>query len=310
LSRVGYHKRPNEPEEWVADKPYILMRQGDRIDVEMPTDPIEVMTRYGTLKVNPQTIDSIQFQSDETGVHLITLTDGSKFAGLVTAPALQLKLAGGVAADPVKVPTSEIVRLTLLTKADDAAADGSGSLSLVNQDELVGTLSGQLKLDTSFDTLTLDGAQIRKISHVTAGSPDVTVMMWDDSLVSGQLESPSITCTLKSGLSIDVPLALLDNYENPTPRPSDAMVQKVKDTVTKLAADDFKDRDAAQEALTSMGPVIAGELQDLRASQPPEAQQRIDAILREFATQKKPGAGGAMVPPDMNNAQFFGAVQD
>jgi hypothetical protein len=111
--------------------------------------------------------------------------------------------------------------------------------------------------------------------------------------VSGQLESPSIACKLKSGLTIDVPLALLDQYSNSSPSPSDAMVQKVKDTVTKLAADDFKDRDAAQEALTAMGPVIAGELQDLRPSQPPEAQQRIDAILRLFSTEKKPGATGA-----------------
>ncbi len=293
LTRAGYHKRPNEPEEWTADKPYILMRQGDRINIEMPKTTIEVMTRYGTLKVDPATIQSIQFQSDETGVHLITLTDGTKFAGLVTSPELELKLGGGVAADPVKVPTSAIVLVALVTKPDDDASNAAASLSLVNQDQLVGTLSGQLKLDTSFDTLALDGGQIRKISHVSEGSPDVTVMMWDDSAVSGQLESPSIACKLKSGLTIDVPLALLDQYSNSSPSPSDAMVQKVKDTVTKLAADDFKDRDAAQEALTAMGPVIAGELQDLRPSQPPEAQQRIDAILRLFSTEKKPGATGA-----------------
>jgi hypothetical protein len=316
ISRAGYHKRAGEPEDWTSDKPYILMRQGDRINIEMPTAAVEVMTRYGTLKLDPATIQSIQFQSDETGVHLISLTDGTRFAGLVTSPDLQLKLAGGIAADAVKVPTSSIVRLSLVNKTDDETTPAAGALTLINQDTLNGSLSGQLKLDTSFDTLTLDGGQIRKITHVTPGSPDVTVMMWDDSAVSGQLESSSISCKLRSGLSIEVPVALVDDYTNATPKPSDAMIQKVKDTVVKLAADDFKDRDAAQEALTAMGSVIAGELQDLRPAQPPEAQQRIDAILKIFATQKKAapaGGAGASVDPNMEivpAAVPFGAMMN
>ncbi len=295
LSKAGYHKRPDEPEAPPADKPYVLMRQGDRMNIIMPTDPIEVMTRYGLLKLDPTTIQTIDFQSDETGVHLITLTDGTKFAGLVTSPDLLFKLVGGMPADGVKVPTSSIVRVALVAKSDDEDdAPPTGSLTLVNQDELVGTLSGQLKLDMSFDTLTLEGAQIRRINRASAGSQDVNIIMWDDSEVNGQLESPSISCKLKSGLAIDVPLALLDEYSNPAPLPSEPIIQKVKETVALLAADDFKQRDAAQESLTAMGPVIAGELQDLRPTQAPEAQQRIDAILKVFATRKTAGssAGG------------------
>jgi hypothetical protein len=35
-----------------------------------------------------------------------------------------------------------------------------------------------------------------------------------------------------------------------------------------------------------MGPVAAGVLRKLRESQPPEAQQRIDAVLKELDKQK------------------------
>ena len=44
-----------------------------------------------------------------------------------------------------------------------------------------------------------------------------------------------------------------------------------------------------------MGPVAIGTLKQLRENQPPEAQQRIDTILKELEKQKddkKPAAGG------------------
>jgi len=301
LARIGCRTRADEPDDQPDDqtgnKPFILMRQGDRINIEMPTAAIEVMTRYGMLKVDPAAVKCVDFQSDQTEFHLVELTDGSRIGGLVTSPDLELTLSGGIAGKAVKVPTNALVNLSLVTKSDDDAQSQSASLNMLNQDQLMGTLSGQLKLDTAFDTLAVDGGQIRKISHASEGSPDVTVTMWDDSEVGGQLESPSIACKLKSGLTIDVPLAMLQDYTNSSPKPSDTMVQKVKDTVAKLGSDDFKIRDAAQETLLGMGPIIAGELQELRPTQPPEAQQRIDTILRAFAAQKKPVAVDGGVAP-------------
>jgi len=84
-SRVG--------EEWAFDKPVVLLRSGERIAVKMPTADIEVATRYGLLKLAPQTISALALQNEENGVHEIYLTDGSKFAGLVTAGSFEMKLA-------------------------------------------------------------------------------------------------------------------------------------------------------------------------------------------------------------------------
>src|SRR5690606_15279710 len=65
VSRVGYRKRADEPEEWTFDRPLVLMRQGDRVGIEPPTEPIEVVTRYGTLQLDPQAIAAVVFQSDD-----------------------------------------------------------------------------------------------------------------------------------------------------------------------------------------------------------------------------------------------------
>ncbi|HEV8291077.1 MAG TPA: hypothetical protein VGP94_04115, partial [Tepidisphaeraceae bacterium] len=78
ISRMGYRKRSGEPEEWTFEKPVVLMRTGDRIGVQMPTRDIDVATRYGPLKLKPDSVASIDFQSEENSVHQISLRDGSK----------------------------------------------------------------------------------------------------------------------------------------------------------------------------------------------------------------------------------------
>jgi hypothetical protein len=71
------------------------------------------------------------------------------------------------------------------------------------------------------------------------------------------------------------------------------MVDKIKEVIADLNADDWKKRDRAQAQLVGMGPVAAGVLRKLRESQPPEAQQRIDAVLKELEKQKDPKGAGA-----------------
>ncbi|MDQ3441145.1 MAG: hypothetical protein M3478_12435, partial [Planctomycetota bacterium] len=108
VTRAGYRKRPNEPEEWKFDKPFMMMRSGDRVAVTMPQQPIDVITRYGALKIDAKTIAAIVFQSEEHGVHEVRLTDGSHFAGLVSASQFDMKLAGSGTEQVVKFPVSGI----------------------------------------------------------------------------------------------------------------------------------------------------------------------------------------------------------
>lgn len=291
VSRAGYRKRPNEPEEWTFDKPFVMMRSGDRVAVEMPAEPFAVVTRYGPLSVDPKTLAAIVFQSDEHGVHEILLNDGSHFAGLVGATQYDMKLSGTGGAAPeqvVKFPVSGISRMQFVAEVPEID-ESMPTLKLVNDDELVGSLTGTLKLDTAFDTLTVDAAQIHKLAHAAEGGLDVQLTLWDQSIVSGQLQQPQVQCTLNSGLVLSVPVALIEEYEQPEPAASSAMVEKIKQTVARLNAEDWKERDQAVAELTEMGTVVAPVLRQMRPDQPPEAQQRIDQVLGALA-QSKPAA--------------------
>jgi hypothetical protein len=114
----------------------------------------------------------------------------------------------------------------------------------------------------------------------------VSVTLWDGTSLSGQVQGQSLRVSLSSGGSMQVPLAVVLKYEQPQPQPSNQMIEKIREVIADLNADDWKKRDRAQATLVNMGPVASGILKKLRDSQPPEAQQRIDAILKELDKQK------------------------
>lgn len=303
ISRVGYRKRAGEPEEWPTDKPLVLMRSGDRIGVQVPTADIDVVTRYGTLKLPPKAISAIVFQSEEHGVHDVLLADGSKFAALVNTDSFSMKLAAaaGVAEQTVKFPTSAMGRLQLAAAPE--VDDKAGVLALLNNDQMVGRLSGQLKLETAFDTITISAGEIRKLTRGKGSVQDVQVQLWDDSQMSGQLQDPDVTCQLAGGMSIKVPVGLIGEYNQPLPQPSPQMIEKIKKVVESLNADDWQQRDRAQADLVSMGVAVIGVLKELRPTQPPEAQERIDGVIKQLEKQldkPKSSAGGIVQPMIMN----------
>lgn len=287
ITRLGYHKRSGEPEEWNFDKPVVFMRSGDRIGVQLPTTDVQVATRYGQLKLAPQAVAAIDFQSEENGVHEIFLTDGSKFAGLVNGDTFEMKLSGEGPEQSVKFPASSIRRLQL-AKVQDPDAQAA-VINLTNDDMLVGSLTGALKLDTAFTTLALGAGEIKKLVHSQGSPSDVQVVLWDDTSVSGQLEETEVTCQLKSGVTIKVPVALVEDYSQPRPTPSAAVIEGIKRLVLDLNADDWKQRNAAQEKLIAMGPVVISTLQELKANQSPEAQERIGLVLKALEGTKKAG---------------------
>ena len=300
ITRIGYRKRAEEPEECTFDKPFVALRSGERIGIEMPAEPIEIVTRYGPLKLGPKSISAILFQTEEHGVHDVYLTDGSKFAGLVAAPEFAMKLSAGtpsagstqpadappVGVQTVRFPSSAIARIQFVPPGEGVDEAETATLALANEDLLVGQLTGALKLDTAFDTLSINARELRKLTRGKEGAMDVQVTLWDASVVSGQLQDPSLQCQLASGVTVSIPVALVEEYNQPTPAPAAGMVEKIKAAVAQLNADDWKVRDRAEAELTSMGAVVVSVLKEMRATQPPEAQQRIDQILANVAKKR------------------------
>jgi hypothetical protein len=249
----------------------------------MPKDPIMVHTRFGPMKLQPEALTAIIFQNEENPVHEIRMNDGTRLAGLVDSVMLEAKLASSD--QTIKFPLTSAARLQLkneTTEGDEPTAE----LKLSNEELLVGSLVGKLKLDTGFSLLTLEADGIKSLAKIKESPADVQVTLWDETSFRGQLQDPQVTCVTKGGLEVNVPIALLEEYTQPSPKPSGAMVTKIKELVSTLNADDWKDRQKAQEKLVSMGNIAASILKEQRPSQPEEAQSRIDQILAALDKKK------------------------
>ncbi|MDB5333721.1 MAG: hypothetical protein JWP03_4872 [Phycisphaerales bacterium] len=284
ISRVGYRKRAGETEDWVFEKPMVLTRSGERMVIKMPAASLDVATRYGKLALKPESVAAVSFQNEDNSVHEIFLTDGSKFAGLLGAEAFEVTLDAGEQA--VKFPASAVARLQFSGKVTDVD-DFTPTLRLVNEDLLVGTLTGKLSLETAFDTITVNATEIRSLTHAKDTVQDVQVVLWDGTSLSGQLQDADLSCQLNSGVAMKVPVTLVEEYSQPQPQPSPSMVEKIKGILADLNNDDWKQRDRASAALVSMGPVAAGVLKQLRPKQSAEAQKSIDIVLQKLEEQRK-----------------------
>ena len=295
VTRMGYRKRVDEPQEWTFEKPMLLLRSGDRVNIQMPTAPLEVITRYGRLSLKPAEIGWVSLQNEDNQVHEVQLVDGSRFAGLLTADGFDVKLDTGGAEQTVRFPASTVAKIQMSAKVREPD-DMTPTIHLANEDELSGTLVGKLKLDTAFDAIEVNTPELKSLSHAAdGGAADVQAVLWDGTTLSGQLENQEVVCQLLGGLTLKVPVALIQEYNQPQPQPSAAMVENIKKIVqTDLGNEDWHVRDRARTQLLSMGPAVASVLKQMRDSQPPEAQKTIDVVLSELEKQRKaqntPGA--------------------
>ncbi|MEZ0264422.1 MAG: hypothetical protein ACAI43_06825 [Phycisphaerae bacterium] len=285
VARAGYRRRADETDDGAAanaDKPFVLMRTGERIAIKPPADALTVHTRFGPMKLRPEQLTAVVFQNEEHAVHEVRMADGTRLAAIVEAATLEVKLA---ASDQViRFPQSSAARIQFrpdVTDVDESAPQ----LKLSNDETLVGTLVGKVQLDTGFSMLALDAAGLKGLARVKDSPADVQVTLWDDTNFRGQLQEPVVTCVTKGGLEVKIPIALVEEYTQPLPKPSAAIVAKVTALVAELNADDWQARQKAQEKLVQMGSMVAGVLRELKAGQPEEAQSRIDQVLT--AVEKK-----------------------
>ena len=307
VRRLGYRLRPDEAEDGnaapapPAEKPVVMLRAGDRVVVSPPAAPIAVATCYGVLRLDPKSIASLSFQSDEHGVHEVRLVDGSRLAGVVAQDRFELKPAGAAgggagAKQPVAFAAAAISRLQLAPEVAEVGTDVA-TLKLSNGDLLVGSLSGKVVLETAFDAIEVNAGELSGMRP--GGNPDgdgaaavgeVQLTLWDGATLSGRVRGDVVDCALKCGVSLRVPVAMVLRYAQPDPRPSERAVARIKEVVEQLDDDDWKVRDRAAAQLESMGRGAAAVLKSLREGQPPEVRQRIDQILAALNPETAPPA--------------------
>jgi hypothetical protein len=222
---LGYRPRADEHDP-SADRATVFLRSGDILALAAPQGTVRIVTRYGAVELPLQRIASMVLDSDENGLHVVRLTDGSHFGAILESDQLPLRLkllpivpatrpeSGATANGDVRFGPGTISRVIFNSKIDPL--DAAPTLKLANDDLLVGTLQGELKLDTSLDTLNVDPARIVHLTRTGDGpQAQLHVSFSDDTQFSGQLESLSVECHLQSGTNLQVPVDQLRDFTRP-----------------------------------------------------------------------------------------------
>jgi hypothetical protein len=282
VTRIGYRKRAGEPEEWdFENKTMAYLASGERMRVRLPGGEIHLATPSGAMRLSPSVVSSILFQGGDNNVPEVRLTDGSHFSALTGASAFDLTLVGLSAEQHACIPTAALSRFVFAGEGDVDAM--SPQLTLANGDQFVGSVAGTLSLETPFDTLQLQGEQIKKLTHARQGGQDVQVTLWDDSTFSGRLVESRLSCRLKCGVTIGVPVALLDTYTQPVPTPSPKIVERIEQMAHRLDDQSWHTRRAAQDQILAVGVPAIAVLKRLQPSAPLESSQRITLIIRQLS---------------------------
>lgn len=294
ISRLGYRTGGAELPEWKFDKPMLFLRSGERCAIATPDKPVEFVTRYGALTLQPEQIAIVNLKN-AAGIHEVYLSDGSKLSGILSAPQWPLRLTTASGEQAVPFPLAAITRVQIIALPDEIGA-GKATLSLQGGDIIATRLEGQLKLVTTFDTIDVNASEIRAIAKPDEGLPDVQITMFDQSTFRGTLQTTSLKAKLVGDLAIDVPIAAIRDYDNPQPFPSAGLVERVKASVVKLNAEDWKEREAAETQLISMGPSVISVLEASVATQPPEVQQRLTGVIARLR-KDAPISASRLAPP-------------
>lgn len=297
ISRLGYRTGGAELPEWKFDRPMVFLRSGERCVIIPPAEPIQFVTRYGALSFAPDQVACVNLKT-ESGVHEIYLADGSRMSGLVSNPNWPLKLATASGDEPISFPLAAISRVQLRLLSEDVGK-GKSTLAMQGGDIVATRLEGMLKLQTTFDTLDINASEIRSMSKPQEGLPDVQITMFDQSSFRGSLQTTSLKCKLVGGLSIDVPVAAVKQYDNPQPFPSQALVDQVKASVGKLNAEDWKDREAAEAALIAMGPTIISVLEESVDGQSADVKQRLSGVIKRLSKDLPETPSQLSPPPEV-----------
>ncbi len=289
ITRLGYRRRPGEQDEWnFENKAAAYLRGGERVRVKLPTRAFNLATTSGPIQLDPKVIASIVFQGVDHNVPEVHLIDGTRISALLGASSFDMTLSGLGVEQHACMPAASLLKFSFAAEQETDYL--TAHFILANQDELIGTIGGTLSLETPFDTLHIEGNQIKKMTHTRSGDHDVTITLWDDSTLSGRLVESHVSCLLKCGVGIRVPVSLIDVYQQPLPFPSPLIIEQIRRIAKDLDADQWRTRDAAQTKLVALGPSAMSVLKQLRPGAPAESGQRIDLIMNRLTDELEKSA--------------------
>jgi hypothetical protein len=285
--------------------PHVLTRDGQELLVEANGVGIDLVTRWGPIRVESADLAEIVSLRPADGAsappslqpatgpaagaehvptHRVRFGDGSVLLASLGGPkiALSPRLGGRLELAP-----DQIIRLDLTRRQE--IAPWWSRLETAGGECLVGGLHQEvLRLRTGEGVVEVKGADVREISPVPAMPGGVEVKRWEGGPLGGFLESGEIRFRLSSGQELLVSARQMVHLTCPVRGPAEDFARLLSQRVARLGSERFRERDEAMRELIEMGPIVVPLLEPFREHADPEVRERIRMILEQLKGKAGP----------------------
>jgi hypothetical protein len=148
---------------------------------------------------------------------------------VLSGTLLPKKVALKLQVDPTIVINTEAIRwMTWPMESAEPAADAVAVMR--NADRLIGrTTDEELPIRTAFGEVVIQPSGALSMEFEAAEPHKVTAKMWDESILRGQLERPTLVFTIvPDGPTVELPVAKIASIIRESARPPDDQAKEVE----------------------------------------------------------------------------------
>ncbi|MFP4140856.1 MAG: hypothetical protein ACOCZU_07410 [Planctomycetota bacterium] len=283
MTEWSFQITKERPDEIPFQGPFVTLRTGDRLAFDAGSIDLHFRTRYGQIKLDPEALLNISLDNGANTLHSVTYLNGSKLGGFLLPADISATLR--VENTPVTITRNLVSHFEL---ADEEKRDESLShASLTNGDELFGEVDEQLvELKTDYGTVPLKPGHIKIVGFSPRHLRRAAVVLWNGSVLRGQLMQDSIRFRIAGGPVLDLYPNQCTSIIRSQTMPHTKILKEIETLVAQLGAESYADRQAATELLKKLGPGTIPLLKRFKQrSKDPEIRHRLESVLETLGAK-------------------------
>ena len=213
LKTAAFRLSTKRPGEIPIRSAAIILRSGQQLFFTVGDLDATFHTEYGDVKLKPEDLRNIHFDTAGGGLHRAVFRNGSVLSGLLVAEELSLGLALG--------PKLTIPRHMARRLAFPGAAHETGKLatvSLRNEDLVYGRITDEsLAVQTRFGKVTVAPGTINSITFKPGMVGPVLIKLHNGTAVSGKLLTETINVQIEPGPKLAIFVGHITTITVPKP---------------------------------------------------------------------------------------------
>ena len=270
-------------EELKAPIPCVVLHTGEALKVVPTQEKVQLSAFFGDITVSQEQVVRLTTADDTHRYWMVTLADGSEFACVIRDPTLKFKHP---TIGAFEVPLPAFKTYLAVSGGDDESEDEESQEPYVrfrSGDQVTCRVaSAELHVATHFATIPVATKQCFEIKFGDEG--EVTADLCGGGTVEGRLQERFVE--FEGGLAgkIRAFVGHIDRIVVPRPQLPPALEERIKALILKLGAEDYKEREAAQNTLASIGNAAAPVLKHAKETiEDAEVLARLDVVLKKLA---------------------------